>query len=572
MSQIQSNTSLFHIESGLSVYSGRMRTTAEDDFSSDVSAVTTIGGPEAISLGDITSPRQMLFKLVSGSDLLISVDAGITYPLSLNGDNDGLLLNLESREISTITCVADSSRSLSGLYFSLADVAGPVLVWFNMAGEAATGSITYGTAAEAAKATGVLTLVANPTYGDTVTIGAKTYVFRSLASSSFVCKAMADIGQGEYFDITFGGVIHRFWYDLNAAGTGAPTDPGALHEIDIVTGDTASNVATATELVVDAVTNLTSSVSTNTVTVTHDAHGTLVVTDPVGDVLDTITEISAGLSAVNHVLIGALATNSIDNLIAAVTAGAGAGSTYYTGTTANASATATIGTGDTMNVEALTGGYTLDIATTETFTDAGNVFAAATLTGGLNRTAVIVNGTTFGYKAAAPGANQFSSISELNALVTGRPLISSTSNGTVISIVADTPGVSGNTITLVREANTAGSLSVSGAGALTGGLDASTAPIEPTGGRLLPVVIVKNSANTVVATAILNALNTDGAFLAALSTATLTITDAAPGARTAIAAGTSTFTGAARSGSTTAPTVWMKSIGTSQVVVAVAPN
>jgi hypothetical protein len=548
-----------------------MRTTVEESFSSDAITVTTT--PGAVSLGDITDPRQILFKLVSGNDLLISVNAGSTYPLSLNGANDALLLNLESREISTITCVADTSRSLSGLYFDLADVAAPVRVWFNMAAEAATGSITYGTAAEAVAATGTLTLAANPTPGDTVTVGTKTYTFRT-ASASFVCKATADIGQGEYFDITFGGSTKRFWYDIDAAGTGAPADPGGgLNEIDIVTGNTDSQVATATELVVEAVTNLTSSASTNTVTVVYDLPGTLVVADSGGDVLGTITAIAL---VANEVLVGAAATDSIDNLISAITDGAGIGTgegtLYGTGTTANATATAAAGSGDTMTVTAITAGYNIEIVTIETLTDGGSGFAAANLTGGLNRTAVIVNGTTFGYKATAPGANQFSSIAELNTLVTGRPLISSTSNGTVISIVADTPGVAGNAITLVREANTAGSLSVSGAGALTGGLDASTAPAEPTGGRLLPVVIVKNSANTVVATAILNAINTDAAFLATLATATLTITDAAPGARTAIAAGTSTFTGAARSGSTAAPVVWMKSFGTSQVVVAVAPN
>jgi hypothetical protein len=441
-----------------------------------------------------------------------------------------------------------------------------------MAAEAATGSITYGTAAEAVAATGTLTLAANPTPGDTVTVGTKTYTFRT-ASASFVCKATADIGQGEYFDITFGGSTKRFWYDIDAAGTGAPADPGGgLNEIDIVTGNTDSQVATATELVVEAVTNLTSSASTNTVTVVYDLPGTLVVADSLGDVLGTITAIAL---AANEVLVGAAATDSIDNLISAITDGAGIGTgegtLYGTGTTANVTATAAVGAGDTMTVTAITAGYDIGIVTSDTLTNVSSGFAAANLTGGLNRTAVIVNGTPFGYKATAPGANQFSSIAELNTLVTGRPLISSTSNGTVISIVADTPGVAGNAITLVREANTAGDLSVSGS-VLAGGFDASTAPAEPTGGRLLPVVIVKNSANTVVATAILNALNTDAAFLATLATATLTITDAAPGARTAIAAGTSTFTGAARSGSTAAPVVWMKSFGTSQVVVAVAPN
>jgi hypothetical protein len=87
----------------------------------------------------------------------------------------------------------------------------------------------------------------------------------------------------------------------------------------------------------------------------------------------------------NEVKIGDTASDSIDNLIAAITAGSGGGTLYGSATTANADATASAGAGDTMDVEALVAGTAGNsIATTETMT-AGS-FASATLTGGLQAT------------------------------------------------------------------------------------------------------------------------------------------------------------------------------------------
>lgn len=82
-----------------------------------------------------------------------------------------------------------------------------------------------------------------------------------------------------------------------------------------------------------------------------------------------------------NVLIGATASDSIDNLIAAITLGAGAGVTYAASMTANTFVTAAVGAGDTMGATALTSGDTgNDIATTETSATAS--WGAVTLTGG----------------------------------------------------------------------------------------------------------------------------------------------------------------------------------------------
>lgn len=91
----------------------------------------------------------------------------------------------------------------------------------------------------------------------------------------------------------------------------------------------------------------------------------------------------AAVAVADDVLIGATASDSIDNLIAAITNGAGEGTEYGTGTLVNADAGATARPGDIMNVSAILFGTAGNsIATTETMT-AGS-FRAATLLGGLD--------------------------------------------------------------------------------------------------------------------------------------------------------------------------------------------
>lgn len=87
---------------------------------------------------------------------------------------------------------------------------------------------------------------------------------------------------------------------------------------------------------------------------------------------DTLT------GAANEVLVELTASDAIDNLIAAITAGAGAGTKYGTGTTANTSATAAAGAGDTMDVTALLPNDN-SIVSTETLTNGS--WGATTLTG-----------------------------------------------------------------------------------------------------------------------------------------------------------------------------------------------
>jgi hypothetical protein len=91
-------------------------------------------------------------------------------------------------------------------------------------------------------------------------------------------------------------------------------------------------------------------------------------------------------AAANQVKVGADASASIDNLIAAINGAAGAGTLYGTGTVAHALVTAAAGAGDTMVVTAKTKGTAGNaIATTETMGD--GAWGAVTLASGADPTA-----------------------------------------------------------------------------------------------------------------------------------------------------------------------------------------
>jgi hypothetical protein len=90
---------------------------------------------------------------------------------------------------------------------------------------------------------------------------------------------------------------------------------------------------------------------------------------------------TGALDAAYKVLVGATASDSLDNLIAAINGAAGSGTLYATGTVAHTLVTAAAGAGDTMDVTAIsygTGGNA--IATTEVAAQLS--WGGATLTGG----------------------------------------------------------------------------------------------------------------------------------------------------------------------------------------------
>lgn len=98
-----------------------------------------------------------------------------------------------------------------------------------------------------------------------------------------------------------------------------------------------------------------------------------------------------------NVLIGASASDTLDNLIAAINLTAGAGTTYAAATTIHPTCRAFAGAGDTMiaktkDTSILNAVGTL-IATTDGMANAGNVWGAATLADGTDGTNVTVSVT-----------------------------------------------------------------------------------------------------------------------------------------------------------------------------------
>ena len=121
------------------------------------------------------------------------------------------------------------------------------------------------------------------------------------------------------------------------------------------------------------------------------AQGTLTLTDNVtADDEVTIGSITykfvAEPAAAYDVAIAGSASDTIDNLIAAITAGEGVGTAYGTGTVAHPDVTAAAGDNDTMTVTALVKGAAGNAIGTTDPTDDGDVisFGAAALAGGIN--------------------------------------------------------------------------------------------------------------------------------------------------------------------------------------------
>jgi len=111
----------------------------------------------------------------------------------------------------------------------------------------------------------------------------------------------------------------------------------------------------------------------------------------------------------DEVLIGALATDSLDNLISAINnapGGAGSGTLWAAATTANGFVTAVAGAGDTMDVTAIIPGTQGNlIATTDTLTDVASVWTnGALLTGGAGDVEILLIGELPTQTTAAIGA------------------------------------------------------------------------------------------------------------------------------------------------------------------------
>lgn len=201
-------------------------------------------------------------------------------------------------------------------------------------------------------------------------------------------KNLQDIGQGFFFA------------DLRLKGEGIISSiDGATEKIEL---DHAMNMYVGSLVFVDGcdtasnnglkrITAVNSVHATGTLTFTGNANNNGTVT--IGTTVYTFKTALTSPEAAYEVLIGATASDSIDNLVAAINGGAGAGTLYGSDTAVNTQVTAVNGTGDVMDVTAILDGPSQNsIATTEVLTNA--TWGAGTLAGGDADVTVFENLTT----------------------------------------------------------------------------------------------------------------------------------------------------------------------------------
>jgi len=120
--------------------------------------------------------------------------------------------------------------------------------------------------------------------------------------------------------------------------------------------------------------------ATETLTLAGNAANTETVT--IGAQVYTF---NTALGGADSILIGASASDSLDNLIAAINGDAGEGTLYGTGTAVNTDVSAVAGGGDTMDVTALVSGTAANsVDTLETLATGGSEWGGITLSGGVD--------------------------------------------------------------------------------------------------------------------------------------------------------------------------------------------
>jgi len=272
-----------------------------------------------------------------------------------------------------------------------------------------------------------------------------------------------------------------------------------------------------------------------------------------------------------EVLIGGDADASLLNLIRAINH-TGTPDTHYKCAAAHTqvSAAASV-TAHSVLITSLLGGTDAnDYETTTSSTGTVLEFSAATMTGGVNGDTVVVNGTVLTCTTFTPGALQFNTIGSLETLVEAVTGINSSENGTVVTLTAATPGVAGNFLTLTLGGLNVGTMART---VFAGGADSGATAPAPAADRLLSVNFAANATGTTIATAIAAAIEADNQFTATSSLSVVTAISQHTGTRSVVTIGDTGWASPTASGTGAAsPVVHLRSLGTSQVVVAVAPN
>lgn len=350
---------------------------------------------------------------------LILLAAGNTLPTSYTGFKKGGLF-------------IKKDNSGAGLYQNTGDETSAVWV---LVADTDVNTLVDGTPVNAVAASKVLSVAGTPAEGNTVSMGGVTYKFRvAIGAGAKAAKIL-----------TFTGL--------------------ALNTETVVLAGRTLTFKTA----------LTEKKAAQTLTLSGNMTDADVVT--IGTTAYKFTVNLSTPAVANEVKIGATASDSIDNLIAAINGAAGAGTTYSTGTVAHADVTAAAGAGDTM------------VATAKVFGTAGNAIAT-TESGGSSAwgDTTLKTGANAVVDEILIGVSAEACIDNLVAALTGAAGEGTTySTGTVahtsldctksaadtFTATAKDIGFAGNSIAIAETLTNA--TWASGATALSGGVDAEAA-------------------------------------------------------------------------------------------------
>ena len=261
-------------------------------------------------------------------------------------------------------------------------------------------AVSAALASGAVAASGTLTLAANPSDADTMTIGGKAYTFDAHPSVAAQGTLTVATIPTDGDTMTIGGKVYTFQTVLTdtdgniAIGTltgtrlnivaaiNVTTPPGTQYAASTVQHPTVSAAVVGTNVVLTARTPGTAGNSIPTVE----------AFTAVGNVFDaaTLGTTTPGVDALpntdGHILVGANVAATQANIVAAVNLTGTPGTQYAAATTLHPTVSAAIVGPNLVFTAKTTGPAGNAIATTETFTAAGNVFGAATLAGGVNAT------------------------------------------------------------------------------------------------------------------------------------------------------------------------------------------
>lgn len=267
-----------------------------------------------------------------------------------------------------------------------------------VAGLAAQGTLTLAAnVIGEAKATGVLTLTGNAGDTETVVIGGKTYTFQTVLTNSdgnvLIGATASDSIDNLIAAITTGagaGTVYAAATVIHPTVTAA-AGAGDTMDVTALTAGTAGNSIGTTETLGNgSFGGATLSGGTNSETVTIGSR--------------TYTFQNTLTNVAGNVKRAANASDTLDNLIAAINAGAGSGTAYAAATTAHPDVTAAAGAGDTMNVLAkLVGTAGNSIATTETCSNGS--WGGSTLSGGTQNETVTIGSRTYTFEGTLTDVN-----------------------------------------------------------------------------------------------------------------------------------------------------------------------